>query len=108
MRLRPKAKNKKKQKRSNRAVREQSYWHGSNRATITMWSGGKQAESPKARGTKPEGRCIARRDKKDAEDCYKRECLSRKGPRGTPGTRGGPEALLHSPPSEWERPRSHS
>ena len=72
-------------------MREQSYWHGSNRATITMWSGGEQGTSPESKGQEPQGQCMARRTK--PTDNEKTMIYWE----GTHGTRGGPKALLQRP-----------
>jgi hypothetical protein len=75
-------------KRKLAAVRVESRHHHH----VERW--GTEREAPKQEGQSPKGAVLRDKTRRDAEDCYKRECLSRKGPRGTPGTRGGPEALL--------------
>jgi hypothetical protein len=65
-------------------------------------------EAPREQGTKPKGRCMAGWNQQDVLLTTNENLYTRKGPRGTPGTRGGPEALLHTPLPKWERPRSHS
>ena len=59
------------------------------------WSGGKQAESPQRAKGKAWRCCMARQDKKRCSTYNGRTLIYQEG---TPGTRGGPKALLHSPP----------